>query len=637
MSTFWLFRTRGLRDHVGVFALGFILVVLELELRLYLNPETEGPTLIFFMPAIMLIASIGGFWSGLLTTLMSCACADYYLLPPIHSFGLKSSLELTSLTVFALTGLFVTTICALLRETIRNGEAANAELVQAHKAATQLAAIVEGSSDAIIGKTLEGVITSWNKTSATMFGYSSAEAIGAHVSMLIPPSLLAEEEFILAEIAQGHTISPFETKRLHKDGSIIDVSATVSPVRDAHGVVIGASKVIRDITACKRAQSEVQTTRVKLEAALRCMIDAVSIFDGDGHLVHVNDAFATFHRFQNVSECFKMLEEYPALFELLTPDGKPVPFDRWPVSKALAGETTIGDEYVVRRRDTGATWFGNYTFAPIRDESGKITGSVVTARDVTAQKENEARLESMRAGLVRAGRLSDLGQMSAGLAHELNQPLAAIHNYSNVAKRLMANGESSTLAKAYDAISKAADQAVRAGEIIGRLRALIGKRETSRAFENINSIVEESMAVALVGTQAEGLTTHLDLAFDSPPVFADRIQIQQVLANLLRNALEAMADSPKRELTISTKAMADGAVEIAVTDTGSGIANKLADNLFMPFVTTKPGGMGIGLVISQSIVEAHGGRIHVEPNPGGGTRFTFRLPSTPVVSERSAA
>lgn len=626
MSVFWIFRARSVPGQAGAFAVGIVLVMLTLALRFYIHPGVENPSLVFFVPAILLTSCVGGLWAGFCTTLISCACSAYFLLPPLHSLRVTSSFELMDLTALALTGLFVAAICQLLRETIQRAEAANAELVQAHKATDQLAAIVEHSSDSIIGKTLDGFITSWNKSSAVTFGYSSAEMIGSHISMLIPPSLLAEEQATLAEIASGHSVNHFETSRLHKDGSIIHVSITVSPVRDAHGVIIGASTTMRDITENKRAEKENQSTRVKLEAALFSMTDAVFICDPQGNLVHFNRAFATLHRFQNVAECARTLEQYPALFEAFEAGGQLVPFEQWPVSRALRGETGVA-EITLRRKDSGERWIVIFNFAPIVPADGTMTGVVVTVRDVTRQKQSEARLETLRGALARAGRLNDLGQISAGLAHELNQPLAAMVNYSNAAKRLIANREPVALEKAYGAISKATDQANRAAEIILRMRAFIENRGASRAIENINAIVEDAMAVGLMCAQANSITTHLNLSADMPPVFADRVQIQQVLVNLLRNAVEAMENAPRRELTISTAACEDGSVDVAVIDTGPGIPPELADNLFMPFVTSKPGGMGIGLVISQSIIEAHGGRIQVASNPGGGTRFCFRLPA----------
>ncbi|HEY0281310.1 MAG TPA: ATP-binding protein, partial [Rhizomicrobium sp.] len=222
-------------------------------------------------------------------------------------------------------------------------------------------------------------------------------------------------------------------------------------------------------------------------------------------------------------------------------------------------------------------------------------------------------------------RVTEMGQFSAALAHELNQPLAAIMNYMNVAKRLLAMPGSE--AKTQEALAKAGEQAQRAGQIIRRLRDFVEKRDGKRTAENINAIAEDAIALGLVGAKAADIKVRTAFAPHSPPVLVDRVQIQQVLVNLLRNASEAMAGLPRRELTITTADIDGKAVDVAVADTGPGIPDEVAKQLFKPFVTTKPGGMGIGLAISQSIIEAHGGHLRMTPNSGGGTVFRFRLPA----------
>ena len=242
----------------------------------------------------------------------------------------------------------------------------------------------------------------------------------------------------------------------------------------------------------------------------------------------------------------------------------------------------------------------------------------------------EERLLSLHEELVHVARVSELGQVSAGIAHELNQPLTAILNYSNAAKRLAASGTPDGIAKAQSVIAKVAEQAERAGQIVRRMRDFLEKRASSHGVENIVTITEDAMALGLIGAKAAAVVTQFLPAPDLPPVMADRVQIQQVLVNLLRNAMEAMAATPRRELTLSVTRRDPGEVEVTVADTGPGIAPAIADRLFKPFVTTKALGMGIGLAISKSIIEAHGGVMTVGANPGGGTIFAFTLPAAPA-------
>ncbi len=237
----------------------------------------------------------------------------------------------------------------------------------------------------------------------------------------------------------------------------------------------------------------------------------------------------------------------------------------------------------------------------------------------------EARLLSLREELVHVARVSELGQVSAGIAHELNQPLAALLNYSNAAKRLAASGMPDALEKVQTVLTKVAQQAERAGQIVRRMRDFLENRAGQRAVEDILPIAEDAMALGLIGAASAAVETRFQPELNLPPVMADRVQIQQVLVNLLRNAVEAMATSPKRELTLAIRRQGD-MVHVSVADTGAGIAPAVADKLFKPFVTTKPHGMGIGLAISKSIIEAHGGELIAGPNPGGGAQFEFTLP-----------
>ena len=246
-------------------------------------------------------------------------------------------------------------------------------------------------------------------------------------------------------------------------------------------------------------------------------------------------------------------------------------------------------------------------------------------RDLTERQQTEARLQELQSELVHISRLTAMGEMASTLAHELNQPLSAISNYLQGSRRLLEgdSGERSALMR--DALGKAADQAMRAGEIIRRLRDFVSRGESERRVENITKLVEEASALALVGAKDRGVRVnfHFDPAVEH--VLADRVQIQQVLLNLIRNAMDAMETSVTRDLAISVTSAGPKLVQVSVADTGSGIEREVADQLFRPFITTKRQGMGVGLSISRTIVEAHGGRIWFESNPAGGTVFHFTL------------
>jgi two-component system sensor kinase FixL len=218
-----------------------------------------------------------------------------------------------------------------------------------------------------------------------------------------------------------------------------------------------------------------------------------------------------------------------------------------------------------------------------------------------------------------------MGEMASTLAHELNQPLSAITNYLNGSRRLLDNEQDERSITIRGAIDKAAEQAVRAGQIIRRLRDFVSRGENERRVEGVAKLVEEASALALVGAKDRGIRVQFKFHPDAHLVLADRVQIQQVLLNLIRNGIDAMEHSPSRELTISVAPIEDRYIKISVADRGAGIAPEIAEQLFQPFVTTKREGMGVGLSISRTIVEAHGGKIWAEPGSNGGTVFHFTL------------
>jgi two-component system sensor kinase FixL len=217
--------------------------------------------------------------------------------------------------------------------------------------------------------------------------------------------------------------------------------------------------------------------------------------------------------------------------------------------------------------------------------------------------------------------------MASTLAHELNQPLSAIANYVQGCTRLLQDMDETVAVKMRGALQETARQSLRAGQIIRHLREFVTKGDSEIGPENIRGLVEEAGALALVGSRERGVRTVFDFASGPATVMVDRIQIQQVLTNLMRNAMEAMRDSPQRELVVRTHTIETGEIEVVVEDTGPGIPDEISSQLFKPFVTTKPGGMGVGLSISKRIVEAHGGQMSVFRNKAGGATFRFTLPA----------
>jgi two-component system, LuxR family, sensor kinase FixL len=282
---------------------------------------------------------------------------------------------------------------------------------------------------------------------------------------------------------------------------------------------------------------------------------------------------------------------------------------------------------VVGQRKDGSTFPMELAVGEMRSgEARFFTGFI---RDLTERQQTEARLQELQAELVHVSRLTAMGEMASALAHELNQPLSAIANYMKGSQRLLEASTDQRALQVHDAMDKAADQAMRAGQIIRRLRDFVARGESERRVEDVKKLIEEASALALVGAKDRDVRVSFALAPRADFVLADRVQIQQVLLNLIRNAIEAMEGCERRDLVIATAALPGNMIEISVADTGVGIAPDIAAQLFQPFVTSKPQGMGVGLSISRTIVEAHGGTIRPHPNPEGGTVFSLTLPAVP--------
>jgi len=330
----------------------------------------------------------------------------------------------------------------------------------------------------------------------------------------------------------------------------------------------------------------------------------------------------------------------------------------------------------VRRHKNGRQVAISLTVSPIRTDNGRIVGASKIARDITERKQAEAelhrlnetleqrvaertaeleeltrklqgeiverqrtdvRLQELQSELFHSARLNAAGQMAAALAHELNQPLAAAINFARAAQRQLATGSRDKVETISGIMDQTAGEVLRAGQIMRRLRNFVRRGETERRIESVVPMVEEASTLTSIGAGASGVRVRFSFDPNAARVFADRIQIQQVLVNLMLNAIDAMAGGSRRELEVKTAVLDNQTTEFSVTDSGTGLAVEIADHLFEPFVSTKPNGMGLGLSICRSIVEAHGGRLRTEPNEGGGTMFCFTLPASPTTGENDGS
>ncbi|MER2268269.1 PAS domain-containing sensor histidine kinase [Methylobacterium oxalidis] len=387
---------------------------------------------------------------------------------------------------------------------------------------------------------------------------------------------------------------------------------------DAMGRPFRHRGVVLSIDEQKKAEAALRAREAHLRSILETVPEAMVVIDEAGDIHSFSTAAERLFGYtaaEAIGRNVRVLMPEPTRSEH---DGY---LDRYRRTRERRIIGTI--RVVTGQRADGSTFPMELAIGEMRSgEQVFYTGFI---NDLTEHQRTQARLQELQSELVHVSRLSAMGEMASTLAHELNQPLGAISNYTNGCRRLLAHPDPETIAKVMEVLDQTAEQALRAGQIIRRLREFVARGEIERRPEPVVRLIEEASALALVGAREHGVTAHITLDPQVGSVLADRVQLQQVLVNLMRNAREAMQQSDRRELTVEARPIGPDTIEVAVSDTGPGIADEVADRLFQPFVTTKRSGMGVGLSICRTIVEAHGGRLTVERNAAGGATFRLTL------------
>jgi len=492
----------------------------------------------------------------------------------------------------------------------------------------RLAALVASSDDAIISKTLGGAVTAWIAGAERMYGYSAAEMIGADISRIAGPGGPAEFADVLTRIAIGERPDHYETRRTRKDGAVVDVSVTVSPILDDHGAVVGASAVARYISARKHAEARQRETDEYLQtlaAIVESSEDAIIARALDGTVTVWNPAA---ERMYGYTTAETIGTEIRAVAGSATAEISGL------IARVVAGERVADYESQRTHRD-GTLVDISVGLSPIRDRDGAVVGTSAVARDITARKRAEARQREIAERTELAQRLQSLGQLAGGVAHDFNNLLAIISNFTAFVIEETTDDEA--VQADLGQVSKAAE---RAAELTRQLLLFTRGESAQPELLDVNAAIAEAHALL-----ARTIGDHVELVVVPSPeplmIRADGGRIQQILVNLAVNARDAMPDGgtlviegAMAELDEHQTGLQPGLqragryVRLLVSDTGVGMSKEVAARIFEPFYTTKPTGKGTGLGLATvyGIVTDAGGSLNVYSEPHLGTTFRVYFP-----------
>jgi PAS domain S-box-containing protein len=464
-----------------------------------------------------------------------------------------------------------------------------------------------------------GLITSWNAGAQKINGYKAKEILGQHFSLFYPREGLVQhkpQRELDAAAANGR----FEGEgwRIRKDGSPFWANVVITAVRDQRGKLIGFSNITRDLSDRKHADDEQR----KLASLVEHSSDFIVMATPEGPVLFVNPAGQSMVGL-DADEAVRgaKITDY-----LVEEDQDKFRGQVWP---ALLRDERWEGEMRLRHFKTGAAIpVHQQAFCIKEADSDRPLALATISRDITERKRAEEQLRLAQAELEHVSRVTTMGELTASIAHEINQPLTAIVNNAKACEHLLAC-HPPDLAEVRLAIADIAQAGTRAGEVLTHIRALLQKRAPAQDRVDINEVIREVLALVPNELGKHHISVRTELLSNLAPVLGDRVQLQQVVLNLVMNGIEAMTVSTRRPglLLIRSQMHESGNVLVAVQDTGAGLDPRNASHIFDAFFTTKAAGMGMGLPICRSIVEAHGGHLSIARNESEGVTFQFTLPA----------
>jgi len=479
-----------------------------------------------------------------------------------------------------------------------------------------LASIVESSNDAIIGKSLDGIIQSWNAAAEHLFGYTAEQAVGQHISLVIPPERLSEEDQIIASLREGKRIEHYETERVRSDGQRITVSLTISPIKDESGNVVGASKIARDVSTQKRAESDRQMFVTLVENST----DFIGICDLEGVPFFINRAGLELVGLKDIEEA-----RQTPIQEFFFPEDQAKIMNEFFPIVLNNGHGEI--EIRFRHFKTGEPRWMAYKVLALTDAANQPIAFATVSQDVTERRRLADDLRRLAADLSDADRRKN--EFLATLAHELRNPLAPMSNMLEVVKR--ADGDGDVLKRAHETLERQLAQMVRlVDDLLDLNRITHDRLELRRGEVELSSVIQQAVEVARPLVDSAGHNLSIDLPDEPISLYADRARLAQLFGNLLNNSCKYTKAGGA--VSLSAKRVGDE-VEVTVKDNGAGIPQDKLDSIFDMFMQVdrtserSQGGLGIGLTLVKRLTEMHGGSIEARSaGEGQGSEFIVRLP-----------
>lgn len=484
-------------------------------------------------------------------------------------------------------------------------------------------AIVATAAEGIITLDARGQIESFNRAAEKMFGYEASEILGEDVSVLMPePHRREHAGYIERYLAtgEGSVIGRGrEVSARRKDGSVFPVYLAVSEVSLDGGRCFAG--IIRDISDQKAAENSLRAVEQRFRAIFDQRRQLVGVLNTQGIILEANQMSLDFAGIERAAVIGRKYWETPWWTHLPELQQRM----RKAIEAAAQGATVHFEATCPRPGGHMATL--DFSVRPILNKSGEVMFLVTESHDITEQKRAEEEARQHRDRIAHVSRLSTLGEMAAGIAHEINQPLTAISLFAQAGRRLINAGE---FGKMDEVCHKLNEHALRASDVVERMQTMARQGEGAKEVVDCNELIGSAVRLAESDARIRDIEIEFQRGGSLPPVSVDGVQIQQVAINLLRNGMEAMLSADccnSKSISIRTRLREENEIEVAVTDCGPGVPAGRVNKLFIPFSTTKKNGMGMGLSISQAIVRAHGGRLDFYNNNTGGATFWFTLPA----------